>query len=71
VEQNPVKAFMVKYPWDYKHTSAKYRLNLVREDKLLSNYEPIDNIVNYKEFLQEDTQTKFTKDILFQMLLKP
>ena len=62
VEQNPVKAFMVKYPWDYKYSSAKYRLNLVKEDKLLSNYEPIDNIVNYKEFLQETTQTKFIEE---------
>ena len=32
------------------------------EDKLLSNYEPIDNIVNYKEFLQENTQTKLLKE---------
>ena len=62
VEQNPVKAYMVKYPWDYKYTSAKYRLNLVKEDKLLSNYEPIDNIVNYKEFLQETIQTKFIEE---------
>ena len=62
VEQNPVKAFMVKYPWDYEYSSAKYRLNLVKEDKLLSNYESIDNIVNYKEFLQETTQTKFIEE---------
>ena len=53
---------MVDYPWDYKYTSARYRLNLVKEDKLLSNYESIDNIVNYKEFLQENTQAKFIKE---------
>jgi putative transposase len=62
VEQNPVKAYMVDYPWNYKYTSAKYRSNLVKEDKLLSNYEPIDNIENYKEFLQENAQIKFIKE---------
>jgi putative transposase len=62
VEQNPVKAYMVKYPWDYKYSSAKYRLNLVKEDKLLSNCSPINKIVNYKEFLQENAQTKFIKE---------
>jgi putative transposase len=62
VEQNPVKAYMAKYPWDYKYSSARYRLNEVKEDKLLSNYEPIDKILNYKEFLQEKTQTKLLKE---------
>lgn len=62
VEQNPVKAFMVKYPWDYKYSSTKYRLNEIAEDKLLSNYEPINNIVNYKEFLQETTNDKIIKE---------
>jgi putative transposase len=62
VEQNPVKAYMVKYPWEYKYSSAKYRLNEVKEDKLLSNYEVIDKIINYKEFLQENTQTKLLKE---------
>lgn len=43
-------------------SSAKYRLNLVKEDKLLSNCSPINRIVNYKEFLQENAQTKFIKE---------
>ena len=62
VEQNPVKAYMVKYPWDYKYSSTQYRLNLIKEDKLLSNYESIDNIENYKEFLLENTQTKLLEE---------
>ncbi|MFA7083782.1 MAG: transposase [Arcobacteraceae bacterium] len=62
VEQNPVKALMVKYPWDYSYSSAKYRLNLIEEDKLLSNYEPINNIINYREFLEENTQTEFLEE---------
>jgi putative transposase len=62
IEQNPVKAFIVKYPWDYNYTSCLKRLNLVKEDKLLSNYKLIDNIVNYKEFLQEDTNSKIIQE---------
>jgi len=41
---------------------VKYRLNEVQEDKLLSNYEPIDNITNYKEFLEENIQIKLLKE---------
>ena len=57
VEQNPVKAFMVKYPWDYKYSSTRYRLD-IQEDKLLSKYEPIDSIEDYKEFLGKTTNDK-------------
>lgn len=62
VEQNPVKAYMVKYPWDYKYSSTKYRLGSVKEDKVLSKYEAIDNISNYKEFIQKKTQIKLIKE---------
>jgi putative transposase len=62
VEQNPVKANMVKYPWEYKYSSARYRVNLVKEDRLLSNYENIDDIENYKLFLEETTEEKLIKD---------
>lgn len=31
VEQNPVKANMVQYPWDYQYSSAKYRVTLIEE----------------------------------------
>ena len=44
MEQNPVKAYILKYPWEYKYSSAMYRLKLIQEDKLLSNYELIDSI---------------------------
>lgn len=53
VEQNPVKAYMVKKPWDYKYTSCLKRLNLVEEDTLLSSHDSINRIENYKEFLEE------------------
>ena len=61
VEQNPVKACMVKYPWDYKYSSTRNRLN-VQEDKLLSNYEPIDSIEDYKSFLLNEVDSKIIKE---------
>ena len=62
VEQNPVKAYMVKHPWEYKYSSAKYRLKLIKEDKLLSSYEPIDKILNYQEFLETTTNDKIIQE---------
>lgn len=53
---------MVKYPWEYKYSSVRYRLKLTQEDKLLSNYELIDSIENYKNFLLEDTKTDILKE---------
>ena len=62
VEQNPVKAYMVKYAWDYKYSSARYRLKLIQEDNLLSTHELIDSIENYKNFLLEDTKVEILKE---------
>ena len=62
VEQNPVKAHMVKFAWEYKYSSVKYRLGLIAEDELLSHYATIDEIKNYKEFLQEDTPIKMIEE---------
>ncbi len=50
VEQNPVKARMVKYPWDYKYSSVFHRLN-INKDELVSDYELIKQIKNYRSFL--------------------
>lgn len=62
VEQNPVKAYMVKYAWEYKYSSAMYRLKLIQKDKLLSNHELIDSIKDYKNFLLEDTKVEILKE---------
>lgn len=52
VEQNPVRAKMVKEAWDYDYSSARhYALN--EEDKLISTYEPLRFITNWKEFLKD------------------
>lgn len=52
VEQNPVRAAMVAEPWDYPYSSAPYRMKRIAEDALLSDYEPIETIGDYREFLQ-------------------
>lgn len=41
---------MVKYPWHYKYSSVLHRLNINR-DELLSDYELIKKIENYRSFL--------------------
>jgi putative transposase len=61
VEQNPVKAYIVKYPWEYKYSSVRYRLN-IQEDKLLSNYKVIDSIEDYKSFLLNEVDSKKIKE---------
>ncbi len=62
VEQNPVKAYMVKYPWEYKYSSVRYRLKLIKEDLLLSSCKEIDGIEDYKKFLQEEAKIKLIKE---------
>jgi len=62
VEQNPVKAGMVKYPWEYEYSSALHRLDLVKEDKVLSSHESIEQIINYKDFLLESSEAKMLEE---------
>jgi len=57
VEQNPVKARMVKYPWDYKYSSVLHRLN-INKDELLSDYGLIKQIENYRSFLLSNENYK-------------
>lgn len=62
VEQNPVKANIVRYPWDYIYSSARYRVNMIKEDKLLSSCDMIDDIKEYREFLQEFVEDQWIKE---------
>ena len=55
VENNPVKAKIVQNAWDYRYSSAPYRVGLSKKDKILKPYFLIEKIVNYKEFLQKQT----------------
>jgi len=62
VEQNPVKARMVKHAWNYKYSSVKYRIKEIKEDMLLSNYKMINEIKDYKVFLEENTDSRFVRE---------
>ena len=61
VELNPVKARMVRFPWDYKYSSVLHRMNY-KIDKILSTNEIIKNIKNYKDFLLKDEDYKNIKE---------
>lgn len=61
VELNPVKARMVRFPWDYKYSSVLHRMNY-QNDKILSTNETINNIKNYKDFLLRDEDYENIKE---------
>ncbi len=52
VEQNPLRAKMVKNAWDYPYSSARYRVGLVKEDNVLSTNDMIESIKDYRDFLK-------------------
>jgi putative transposase len=52
VEQNPVRANMVKYPWEYEYSSARYRVGLEKKSELLKEHNLLNDIDNYKEFIK-------------------
>ena len=53
---------MVKHAWDYKYSSVKYRIKEIKEDNLLSNYKMINEIKDYKVFLEENTDSTFVRE---------
>ncbi|MCV6608870.1 MAG: hypothetical protein OIF32_11715, partial [Campylobacterales bacterium] len=54
VEQNPLKAKMVKNIYEYPYSSSQKRLGVIKTDPLLTEYEPINTIEDYEEFLSVD-----------------
>ncbi|MCF6173632.1 MAG: transposase, partial [Campylobacteraceae bacterium] len=52
VERNPLKAHMVENAWDYKYSSAPYRVGVIKENIILKSHPLIKSIVDYKKFLQ-------------------
>jgi putative transposase len=56
VENNPVRAKMVKQSWEYPYSSASYRVEKAFDDALLSDYEPIEMIDDYRKFLEVEGQ---------------
>lgn len=54
VEQNPVRAAMVKSPWDYKWSSAPHRVGLIKNDGLLHSTELFEEINDWYAFLSAE-----------------
>jgi len=54
VEQNPVRAKMVQYPWEYPYSSAAHYVTH-SEDKLITHYALLDTISDWRAFLDEST----------------
>lgn len=54
VEQNPVRANMVKQAWDYPYSSARYRVGIVDSNEILTAYDTIEAIEDYKDFITSE-----------------
>jgi len=63
VEQNPVRARIVDKPWEYSWSSAREHLNMERHPIIKTTdsvgFTRLDNIVNWKDYLQEDDSNMF------------
>lgn len=54
VERNPVRAGLVKEPWEYEWSSAKYRVGIRKKDRLVDDVELLGVVENWEEFLGRD-----------------
>ena len=52
VEQNPVRAGMVKHPWEYPYSSAAHYVTR-SEDRLITHCSALEDIADWKTFLDE------------------
>ena len=51
IEQNPVKANMVNFPWQYKWSSAGYHCGEISSDPLVKKSPLLSDIKDWKDFL--------------------
>jgi len=51
IEQNPAKANIVKYPWAYKWSSARFHCGEVKHDPLVKESLLLSSIDDWKQFL--------------------
>ena len=51
VENNPVRAKIVKYAWDYKWSSAAYHTGVTETDTLITDTDMLKDIDDWKVFL--------------------
>ncbi|MCP3874698.1 MAG: transposase [Desulfobacteraceae bacterium] len=56
IEQNPVKAKIVKYPWQYKWSSAGFHCKKVIHDPLIRESSLLSDINDWKRFLSTKTE---------------
>lgn len=69
VERNPVKAKIVKRPWDYPWSSARFHVGLLGQDQFVMNSPLLNDIQNWKGFLSTESdlssmlQEKSEKDL--------
>jgi putative transposase len=54
VERNPVRAGLVRMPWDYSWSSAKFRMGHVEEDRLVTERKPFGLDVEWRDRLRQD-----------------
>ncbi len=60
IEQNPVKAGMTKYPWNYKWSSAGFHCGVVSYDPLVKDSSLLSSANNWREFLSSESDFYFT-----------
>jgi len=63
IENNPVRAKLVKKPEDWKWSSARYHLNKAKSDLVLKNIENYISIKDWKKYLTEREDQGIIKKI--------
>ncbi len=55
IEQNPVKAKLVKFPWNYKWSSAGFHCGEVSSGLLINDSSLFSDITDWRKFLSTDS----------------
>ncbi len=58
IERNPVKAKLVKHPWDYRWSSTRFHCDLVSYDPLVKDNALLSGVNNWKDFLSVDSELR-------------
>ena len=56
VERNPVRARLVRHAWDYQWSSAAFRVGLRTSDPLITEADPLDLDLDWRELLGSDPE---------------
>ena len=57
IEQNPVRASMVKKPWDYRWSSARFHLGMLKSDPLVKDRSLLGMVSDWHALLTGDDRT--------------